>query len=210
MINAVAKAIFGSSAGHVEYKATPTRSGPRDRPRARVDRLPHDADANHLLAPGLLSGHLPPALDPDAGRAGPRAEPPDAEQPGRLCSEKVVRPWSSDSLYDDPPSPRALPRRCGRLERSAWCCCSRPTWPLTSTDDSNLDGLAGQDLWTKLVGPRPTDEPDGLAISKQHPASVRFVHAVLQEPRTDGQRRASYAHWIGAPAPAPSSAQYGG
>jgi len=48
-----------------------------------------------------------------------------------------------------------------------------------STDDTILDGLAAQDLSTMLVGPRLTDEPYGLAISKQHPEFVRFVNAVL-------------------------------
>ncbi len=79
-----------------------------------------------------------------------------------------------------------------------------------STDDSILDGLVAQDPWTKLIGPRLTDEPYGLAISKRHPDFVRFVNAVLQELRTDGQWAASYAHWIGTPVPAPPPAQYGG
>ena len=79
-----------------------------------------------------------------------------------------------------------------------------------STDDSILDGLAAQDPWTKLIGPRLTDEPYGLAISKQHPDFVRFVNAVLQQLRTDGQWAASYAHWVGTPVPSPPPARYGG
>ena len=66
-----------------------------------------------------------------------------------------------------------------------------------STDDSILDGLAAQDPWTKIIGKPLTDEPYGLAISKQHPEFVRFVNAVLQQLRTDGQWKASYAHWLG-------------
>jgi polar amino acid transport system substrate-binding protein len=79
-----------------------------------------------------------------------------------------------------------------------------------STDDSILVGLTAQDPWTKLVGPRLTDEPYGLAISKQHPDFVAFVNAVLQQVRTNGQWAASYAHWVGTPVPAPPPAQYGG
>jgi polar amino acid transport system substrate-binding protein len=79
-----------------------------------------------------------------------------------------------------------------------------------STDDSILDGLVAQDPWTKLIGPRLTDEPYGLAISKQHPEFVRFVNAVLQQLRTNGQWKASYAHWVGTPVPDPPQAQYGG
>ena len=74
-----------------------------------------------------------------------------------------------------------------------------------STDDSILDGLAAQDPWTKIIGPPLTDEPYGLAISKQHPEFVRFVNAVLQQLRTDGQWKASYAHWLGTPVPEPAA-----
>jgi polar amino acid transport system substrate-binding protein len=79
-----------------------------------------------------------------------------------------------------------------------------------STDDSILDGLKAQDPLTKLVGPRLTSEFYGLAISKQHPDFVRFVNAVLQQLRTDGQWAASYARWIGTPVPKPPPAQYAG
>jgi polar amino acid transport system substrate-binding protein len=79
-----------------------------------------------------------------------------------------------------------------------------------STDDSILAGLAAQDPWTKQVGPALTDEPYGLAISKQHPDFVRFVNAVLVQLRSDGQWAASYAHWVGTPVPAPPAAQYAG
>ena len=41
----------------------------------------------------------------------------------------------------------------------------------------------------------------GPAINKQHPDLVAFVNAVLEQLRTDGQWSASYAHWIGTPAP---------
>jgi polar amino acid transport system substrate-binding protein len=77
-----------------------------------------------------------------------------------------------------------------------------------STDNSILDGLKAQDPWTKIVGPVFTSEPYGLAISQQHPDFVRFVNAVLQQLRTGGQWAASYAHWVGAPAPAPPPAHY--
>src|SRR5215469_16479213 len=60
-----------------------------------------------------------------------------------------------------------------------------------STDNSILDGLKAQDPWTKIVGPVFTAEPYGLAISQQHSDFVRFVNAVLQQLRTDGQWTAS-------------------
>jgi len=77
-----------------------------------------------------------------------------------------------------------------------------------STDNNILAGLAAQDPWTKIVGPVFTSEPYGLAISKQNPDFVRFVNAVLQQMRTDGQWAADYRHWVGTPVPAPPPAQY--
>jgi polar amino acid transport system substrate-binding protein len=55
-----------------------------------------------------------------------------------------------------------------------------------------------------------TNEPYGLAISKQHPDFVRFVNAVLAQERSDGAWAASYAHWVGTPVPPPPTAQYAG
>ena len=77
-----------------------------------------------------------------------------------------------------------------------------------STDDNILAGLAAQDPWTKIVGRVFTSEPYGLAISNQHPDFVRFVNAVLQQMRTDGEWAADYRHWVGTPAPAPPQAKY--
>ncbi len=77
-----------------------------------------------------------------------------------------------------------------------------------STDDSILAGFVAQDPSTKIVGPRFSSEPYGLAISKQHPDFVRFVNAVLQQMRTDGQWAADYRHWVGTPVPAPPPAKY--
>jgi len=77
-----------------------------------------------------------------------------------------------------------------------------------STDESILEGLAAQDPAVKVVGPKFTSEPHGLAISQQHPDFVRFVNAVLDQMRGDGSWAASYARWIGTPVPAPPPARY--
>jgi polar amino acid transport system substrate-binding protein len=80
-----------------------------------------------------------------------------------------------------------------------------------STDDSVLAGLQAQDPETKLVGPKFTFEPHGIAVSKNSPDLVRFVNAVLERMRTDGQWTALYREWIGSrlgPVPAPPPAEY--
>jgi polar amino acid transport system substrate-binding protein len=80
-----------------------------------------------------------------------------------------------------------------------------------STDDSVLAGLQAQDPETKLVGPRFTVEPHGIAVAQGSPDLVRFVNAVLEQMRTDGRWTALYKHWIGSrlgPVPAPPAAEY--
>jgi polar amino acid transport system substrate-binding protein len=77
-----------------------------------------------------------------------------------------------------------------------------------STDDSILAGLAAQDAYTEIIGPRLSNEPYGLAISKQHPDFVRYVNAVLAKLRADGQWAASYRRWIGTPVATPPAAHY--
>lgn len=77
-----------------------------------------------------------------------------------------------------------------------------------SSVGTDLRGLAGQDPYARIVGPRLDFEPQGLGISQQHPDFVRFVNAVLAQMRSDGQWARSYARWIGTPVPAPPPARY--
>ncbi len=79
-----------------------------------------------------------------------------------------------------------------------------------STDDSILAGLAAQDPNTKLVGPKFTDEPHGVAIKKSNADLVRFVNGVLDRMRADGTWKAMYSRWLTSlgPAPNPPASQY--
>jgi polar amino acid transport system substrate-binding protein len=79
-----------------------------------------------------------------------------------------------------------------------------------STDDSILAGLAAQDPNTKLIGPKFTDEPHGVAIKKTNTDLVRFVNGVLDQMRSDGQWKALYGKWLTSlgPAPNPPASQY--
>ncbi|MBV9843606.1 MAG: glutamate ABC transporter substrate-binding protein [Kutzneria sp.] len=80
-----------------------------------------------------------------------------------------------------------------------------------STDDTILVGLVAQDPYTVIVGPRFTDEPYGIAVPKQDEDFVRFVNAVLERMRADGDWRASYQRWLGTrlgPVPDPPPARY--
>jgi polar amino acid transport system substrate-binding protein len=80
-----------------------------------------------------------------------------------------------------------------------------------STDDSILAGFAAQDPNTKVVGPRFSEEPYGIAMKKDATDLVRFVNGVLQRIRADGTWTALYGQWLTAalgPAPQPPTARY--
>ncbi|MGH3776353.1 MAG: glutamate ABC transporter substrate-binding protein [Pseudonocardiaceae bacterium] len=79
-----------------------------------------------------------------------------------------------------------------------------------SSDDTQLAGMVAQDPRTEIVGEPLSDEPYGVAISKDSPDLVRFVNAVLERRAQDGRWRASYQRWLDAlgPPPSPPAPQY--
>lgn len=83
-----------------------------------------------------------------------------------------------------------------------------------STDDTILAGLAAQDPLSKVVGPKFTDEPYGMAINMGHPDFVRFVNGVLAQMRSNGTWAAIWTRWLsqvfGTTPPAPPAATYRG
>lgn len=82
-----------------------------------------------------------------------------------------------------------------------------------STDNSILAGLEAQDPQTKLVGPLFTSEQHGIAVSLKTPDLVRFVNAVLEQMRTDGEWAKLYKEWFGTrlgPVPPPPAPSYSG
>ncbi|MBB5802420.1 polar amino acid transport system substrate-binding protein [Saccharothrix ecbatanensis] len=76
-----------------------------------------------------------------------------------------------------------------------------------STDDTILAGFAAQDPYTKIVGPKFTDEPYGMAVPKADEDFVRFVNALLERMRADGTWARLHQRWLGPP-PAPPVAVY--
>jgi len=202
MIRAVAQAIFGNP-DKVEYKAISDVQRIPDVVSGAVDIVAHTMTITcaRLQQVDFSSVYF------DAAQRVLVLKNSTAGNLAALRSQKVCATTGSDSLAKIAAAgavPVAVPY---------WTDClvllQQGDVAAISTDDSILDGLAAQDPWTKLIGPRLTDEPYGLAISKQHPDFVRFVNAVLQQLRTNGQWTASYAHWIGTPVPAPPPAQYG-
>jgi polar amino acid transport system substrate-binding protein len=201
MIRAVAKAIFGSP-DKVEYKAITDAQRIPDILDGTVDIVAHTMTITcaRLKQVDFSSVYF------DAGQRVLVLSNSPAKDLNALKGQKVCATTGSDSLTTIAKA-GAIP-----VAVTYWTDClvrlQQGDVAAISTDDSILAGLAAQDPYTKLVGLRLTDEPYGLAISAQHPDFVRFVNAVLAQLRANGQWAASYAHWVGAPAPQAPKAQY--
>ena len=80
-----------------------------------------------------------------------------------------------------------------------------------STDDAILIGLAVQDPQTHVIGPALEAEPYGIGIAPNSIDLVRFVNGVLDRMRADGSWTALYRKWpgqLGGPVPPPPPAVY--
>lgn len=72
-----------------------------------------------------------------------------------------------------------------------------------ASDDVILAGLAAQDPYTRLTGPQFTDEPYGIAVSKDNPELTRFINGVLAQLKSSGQWQRLYDKWLSSMGPAP-------
>jgi len=203
MVRAIAAAIFGNP-GKVEFRAISDAQRIPDIQSGAVDIVAHTMTitCDRLKQVDFSTVYF------DAGqRVLVQTNSPVTSIAG-LGSKKVCATTGSTSIANI----KAAPSHPIPVAVPYWTDClvllQQGDVDAISTDDSILAGLAAQDPWTKIVGPRFSNEPYGLAISQQHPDFVRFVNAVLQRLRTDGQWAASYAHWIGTRAPAPPPAHY--
>jgi polar amino acid transport system substrate-binding protein len=204
MIRAVAQAIFGNSDPvHLHFKAISDLQREPDIVNGSVDIVAHTMtiSCSRLKTVDFSSVYF------DAHQRVLVLKDSTARSLADLRGQKVCATSGSDSLAAIVAA-KAIP-----FPVTYWTDClvllQQGDVAAISTDDVILDGLHAQDpLWTKLIGPPLTNEPYGLAISKQHPDFVAFVNAVLEQLRTDGQWQASYAKWIGGTVPAPPPAHY--
>jgi polar amino acid transport system substrate-binding protein len=208
MIRAVAQAIFGSP-DKVEFKsisdaqritAVTSRSGSVDivahTMTITCDRL-RQVDFSSVY----FDAHQRVLVPDNSAAAGGLAD---------LGGQKVCATAGSDSvttIRDYPTHPKVV-------QEPFWTDClvllQQDQVAAVSTDDAILYGLQAQDPFTKVVGPELTDEPYGLAMSRQHPDFVRFVNAVLAREESDGAWEKSYQHWVSPVYQKPPAPEYAG
>jgi polar amino acid transport system substrate-binding protein len=206
MIRAVAQGIFGNP-DKVEYKAISDAERVPDVENGTVDIVAHTMTitCQRLAQVDFSSVYFEAhqrVLVPDSSHA--------AGGLANLGGQKVCATTGSDSvttIQDYPSHPKVV-------QVPYWTDClvllQQDQVAAVSTDDAILYGLAAQDPFTKVVGPELTNEPYGLAISKQHQDFVRFVNAVLAKDESDGAWEKSYQHWVSPAGQKPPAPKYAG
>jgi polar amino acid transport system substrate-binding protein len=201
IVHAIAKAIFGNP-NQVDFKAIPDDRRIPEVWSGGVDIVAHTMTINCLRLEKVDFS----TVYFHAGAQVLVLKNSPVKRLADLRGKKVCATLGSDSLAYIKAA-RAIP-----VPVTAFTDClvqlQQGDVAAISTDNTILAGLKAQDPWTKIVGPVFTSEPYGLAISKMHPDFARFVNAVLQQMRTDGQWAADYRRWVGTPVPAPPPAKY--
>ena len=206
MIRAVAQAIFGNP-DKVQYKAI-----------TDAQRIPDILNGSVDIVAAHDDDHLRP---PAAGRLLQRLlrRPPAGAGPRRARRRRPAWPASAARRC----ARRAAPTRSTTIEELPATRSRRPGAVLDRLPGPAAAGPGGGHLHRRhdpgrarrrrtrspgSSGPELTDEPYGLAISKQHPDFVRFVNAVLAQERADGAWVASYHRWVGPQDVVPPPARY--
>jgi len=206
LVNAIAKAIFGTADGHVQYRAI--TSSQREQ---------------------VLMDHQVDVVVRTYSVTCARREKVQFSSVYYVAGQKILVPKTSkaQSLTD-----LAGKRVCAAAkstslakiatDRAKPVAVSVPNWSdclvmlqqgqvdAVSTDDTILAGMAAQDPTVKVAGDQMTQENYGVGIPKDEDDLVRFVNAVLDKIRGDGTWEKSYQDWVGARlgAAEPPSPQY--
>ena len=185
MVRAIAAAIFGNP-DKVVYKAISDAQRIPDIQSGAVDIVAHTMTINcqRLKKVDFSTVYF------DAGQRVLVEADSRVRNLNQLGGQKVCATTDSTSLTNIRAAYKGKPPAPIPVAVTYWTDClvllQQGQVAAISTDDSILAGLAAQDPWTRIVGPRFSNEPYGLAISKLHPDFVRFVNAVLAQLRSDG------------------------
>jgi polar amino acid transport system substrate-binding protein len=204
MVNAVAKAIFGDAAGHVDYVVENFSQRIPDLTSGRVDlvadvmtincaRWSQIAFSTEYFAAGqqvLVRKNSPyKSIDGLAGKKVCAAKGSSGQ--ANLAKFPKVKAEIVDNISDC-----MVLFQQGAVEG-------------VISDNTVLSGFASQDPYAVITKPRLTDEPYRLGIPPKNVDFVKFVNALLERMRSSGEWADIYRKWQPAPVPNPPKAEYG-
>ncbi|HEY3468741.1 MAG TPA: glutamate ABC transporter substrate-binding protein [Amycolatopsis sp.] len=192
MVNEVAKAIFGSSEGRVQFRAIPSSQREEVLKKHQVDIVARTYSITCARKKDVQFSSV-------YYKAGQRilvAKESKATKLADLSGKKICATKKSTSLAKiatDPAKP--IP-----VSVDNWSDClvmlQQGQVEAVSTDDTILAGMAAQDPTLQVVGDQFTEENYGIGVPKDHEDMVRYVNAVLENIRNGGAWQNSYRRWV--------------
>jgi polar amino acid transport system substrate-binding protein len=206
VVNQIAKEIFGSTTGHIEYVVENFAQRIPDLQSGRVDlvadimtincpRWAQIAFSSEYFQAGqqvLVRMNAPYQKIEDLNRA--KAKVCTAQ--GSTGSENLkkyaqIRPALVDNISD-----------CMVLFQQG-------SVDGIISDNTVVAGFHAQDPYARIAGPQITDEPYGLGIPAKNVDFVQYINGLLQKWRENGFLRDTYAKWLPPPVASPPPAVYG-
>jgi polar amino acid transport system substrate-binding protein len=205
VVNEVAKAIFGTATGHVEYvvenfaqRIPDLQSGKVDMVAdimtincARWGQIAFSSEYFHAGQQVLVRNNAPYKSIEDLNGK-------------KVCTAKGST--GNENLKSRFPQVRRV-----IVDNISDCMVvfQQGTVEGIVSDNTVLNGFAAQDPYAQIVGPKFTQEPYGLGFNKASVDFVRYVNALLDKWRADGTWAAIYHKWLPGPVPKPPAAYYG-
>ncbi|MFI5583788.1 glutamate ABC transporter substrate-binding protein [Amycolatopsis sp. NPDC051758] len=206
MVNEIARAIFGSPDGHVQFRAI--TSGQREEVLEK-----HQVDIVVRTYSITCSRKKDVQFSSVYYKAGQRilvTKESKVTKLADLTGKRVCAAKKSTSAAKIATDPAKLVP----VSVDNWSDClvmlQQGQVDAVSTDDTILAGMAAQDPTLQVVGGQFTEENYGIGVPKDNEDMVRFVNAVLDEVRNGGAWQDSYRRWVepSLGAASPPSPQY--
>jgi polar amino acid transport system substrate-binding protein len=206
MVNEIARSIFGSPEGRVQFRAI--TSGQRE-----------DVLKEHQVDIVVRTYSITCARKKDvqfssvyyvAGQRLLVTKESKATKLADLSGKKVCAAKKSTSAAKIATDPAKLVA----VSVDNWSDClvmlQQGQVDAVSTDDTILAGMAAQDSTLEVRGEPLTQENYGIGVPKDRPDLVRYVNAVLEQIRGNGVWQDSYRRWVEARlgAASPPAPQY--
>jgi polar amino acid transport system substrate-binding protein len=209
MAKAVARAIFGTDVGHMQYKVVSFAQRIPDLQERRVDMVADIMTIN--CARWELINFSTEYFT--AGQQILVANGSDVTGKGDLAGKKAcaaIRSTSADLL--DQLVADGIAVEPVIVPAVSDCMVEFQSGAIDAIvgDNTVLAGFEVQDPYAEIVGGELlTTEPYGLGFNQADVDFTRFVNSVLEEMRANGEWAAIYQRWLGTPVPAPPAAVYG-
>lgn len=194
IVDAIAAAIFGESAGHVQLRViTP------------ADRIPLlEADEVDIVARNMTincTRWKQIAFSAEYFRSGQKLlvrKGSGIKSIEDMAGMRACAPSGTTSIENiQRLAPEAIPVTAANDTGCLVKFQNGETDAIT-TDDTVLAGLAAQDPYAEVLNTkRLTEEPYGIGVNAERQDLVRFINSVLEGMRADGSWRTSYDRWLG-------------